>query len=84
MLLSSIYPEYEWLPWRFLHLHVAKGFWDDVKNQRDFMDWAGKKLNYKSREDWYGVTAEVINFFKLNFYNYFEGYYKVRRKRVVE
>ncbi len=58
--MSSVYPEYEWLPWRFSQ--VTKGFWNDMKNQRNFMDWAGNQLNYKIREDWYKVSAKVINF----------------------
>jgi hypothetical protein len=53
-----VYPEHEWLPWRFSK--VPNGFWDDIKNQRDFLDWAGKQLNYKNKEDWYKVTKEVI------------------------
>jgi hypothetical protein len=58
LLVSSIYPEYEWLPWRFAH--APKGYWNDVKNQRLFMDWAGKQLNYINKEDWYKSTTEVI------------------------
>jgi hypothetical protein len=54
-----VYPEYEWLPWRFNI--VLKGFWDDVKNQKKFMDWAGKQLDYKNREDWFKVTTKVTN-----------------------
>ncbi len=57
ILISNVYPEYEWLPWRFNQ--VPKGYWDDMKNQRNFMDWAGKQLNYTNREDWYKVTIKV-------------------------
>ncbi len=64
LLISSIYPEYEWLPWRFSH--VPNGYWDDMKNQRNFMDWVAGKLNFKNREDWYKITKGVINF-KLKF-----------------
>ncbi len=60
LLISTVYSEYKWLPWRFSH--VPKGYWEDMKNQRNFMDWVGKQLNYNDMEDWYKVTAEVINF----------------------
>ncbi len=60
LLLSNIFPEYEWLPWKFVQ--ISKGYWKDMKNQRKFMDWAGKELNYTNKEDWYKVTTEVINF----------------------
>ncbi len=59
LLISSVYPEYEWLPWKFNQ--IPKGFWNDMKNQRNFMDWAGKQLNYIIREDWYKTTAEVLS-----------------------
>ena len=57
-LVSSVYPEYEWLPWRF-HKTPAN-YWTDVKNQRKFMDWAGKELGIKDMSDWYKVTTRVV------------------------
>ena len=56
-LLTSIIPEYEWVPWRFSRL--PKNYWEDVKNQRKFMDWAGKELGIKEMDDWYKVPNEV-------------------------
>jgi hypothetical protein len=55
------------LPWRFQK--VSKGFWKKIKNQKDFMDWAGKELNVQDKEDWYKVTSEVDHktYFKLKF-----------------
>ncbi len=53
-----MFPEFEWLPWKF---HVPKGFWNDMNNQRNFVDWVGKQLKYKNREDWYKITARVKN-----------------------
>eukprot|EP01122_Echinamoeba_exundans_P010752 TRINITY_DN408_c0_g1_i1.p1 TRINITY_DN408_c0_g1~~TRINITY_DN408_c0_g1_i1.p1 ORF type:complete len:476 (-),score=30.93 TRINITY_DN408_c0_g1_i1:389-1816(-) len=41
-LLSKVYPEHEWLPWRF---KVAPhGFWPDIKNQRVFMEYLLKNI----------------------------------------
>jgi hypothetical protein len=57
LLLSSVYNDYIWLPWKFSH--VAKGFWNDVNNQREFLNWVATQLNYKDTTDWYKITTEV-------------------------
>jgi hypothetical protein len=54
---TSVYSEFEWLPWRFNC--VPKGFWNDLKNQRNFMEWAAKQLDYKNMEDWYKISIKV-------------------------
>jgi hypothetical protein len=56
-LMSSVYPEYEWLPWRFVK--SPHNFFVDNKNKRDFLDWAGKKLGIKELDDWYNVSLKV-------------------------
>ena len=56
-ILSDVYPEYEWLPWRFIR--TPKQFWDDPKNQRTFLEWAGKQLKIKEMSDWYKVITHV-------------------------
>jgi hypothetical protein len=56
-MLSDIYPEHEWVPWKF---RVNTGFWNDITNQREYMNWVGKQLNYKEMSDWYKITQEVI------------------------
>ena len=56
-LLSAVYPDYEWLPWRFQRNRTY--YWSDSKNWRTFMEWAGKKLNVKEMKDWYNVTNQV-------------------------
>ena len=55
--LSTLYPEYEWLPWKFES--CPKHFWTDVKNQRKFLEWAGKELKIKDMSDWYNVSFKV-------------------------
>jgi hypothetical protein len=57
LLLSAAYPELEWLPWKFAS--CPQNYWDDVQNQRTFMDWATKKLNIKDMSDWYKVSVKV-------------------------
>jgi hypothetical protein len=56
-MLSSVYPEYEWLPWKFKK--CPKGLWENVNNLRRFMDWAAKELNIKEQNEWYNVKREV-------------------------
>jgi hypothetical protein len=60
LLLANAYPEYnyEWLPWKFNRLPPF--FWDDVKNQRKFVDWVGKVWKIKEKSDWYTVTPNVV------------------------
>jgi hypothetical protein len=53
--LTSIYPEYKWLPWRFRA--CPRGYWNDINNQRMFMDHVATVLNIQKPEDWYSVTS---------------------------
>jgi hypothetical protein len=64
-LLVAMYPEHDWLPWRFAL--VPRIFWDDAKNQRKVLEWAGKQLGVKQFSDWYEITVKVRLFssFKL-------------------
>jgi hypothetical protein len=56
-LFSTIYPDYNWLPWKFSMSTL--NYWGDVKNQRTFMDWAAKELNVKEMSDWYKISNKV-------------------------
>jgi hypothetical protein len=56
-LLASMYPGYDWLPWKFAK--CPQNYWEDTKNQRKFMDWAGKELKVKEMSDWYNITLNV-------------------------
>lgn len=62
-MLSTVYPEHNWLPWKFERANV--GLWNDVKNQRKFLDWVSPQLNVKDLGDWYKVGEKVC--FKRNF-----------------
>ncbi len=57
-MLSSHYPNYDWLPWKFEE-RLPVGFWNDIKNQLNFMDWVATELQYKEKEDWYKLSSEV-------------------------
>ena len=56
-LLAQVYPEYDWLPWRFEQ--CPRFYWHDMHNVRKFMQWAGKQLNVKEMSDWYNVSTVV-------------------------
>ncbi len=59
-LLSSVYNECEWLPWRF---HIApKNFIFQKTDRIKFMKWAGERLNIKEPNDWNQVTENVKNY----------------------
>ncbi len=49
--LKSVYPDYDWLPWKFLHTN--RGYWENPNNQKEFMLWAAKHLHINQLEDWY-------------------------------
>jgi hypothetical protein len=57
LLLAKVYPDYDWLPWKFAK--CPHDFWDDPKNQRKFLEWAGKQLNIKEMNDWCQVSNQV-------------------------
>lgn len=57
--LQFVYPEHNWLPWKFAQ-HVPRGFWNVKENQRDFMNWLGNVLGFKSMNNWYNVTHQTI------------------------
>ena len=57
-LVTSIYPNYNWSTWKFHQ--VPRGYWKDIKHQKDYMDWLGKKLGYTMMDDWYKINQKDI------------------------
>jgi hypothetical protein len=55
--LSKMYPNYDWLPWKFVR--CTRNFWDDVNNKRKYLEWVSKQLNIKEMSDWYKVAQKV-------------------------
>ena len=58
-MLSTVYPEYNWLPWKFSR--TMSGFWKVKENQRNFMEWAAKELKLNDIKDWYKVSHKEIS-----------------------
>lgn len=63
-LLSAVYPEHNWLPWKFRKGNA--GYWDDIQRQKTFLDWAATQLNVKNVNDWLKIKKKVI--FALSFF----------------
>ena len=55
--LSSVFPEYDWLPWKFDSCPSI--YWTDVNNQRKFIESVAKELKIKDISDWYKVSSNV-------------------------
>ena len=53
-ILSVIYSDYNWLPWKFDS--CPETFWNDIENQKWFMTNAIKELNINKWSDWYSVS----------------------------
>jgi hypothetical protein len=57
LLLSKIYPDYNWLPWNFDNNLL--NYWEDMKNQKKFIEWVETQLNIKGMTGWYEVSNKV-------------------------
>jgi hypothetical protein len=53
-LLEAIYPEHEWLPWKFPQAPAR--FWSQHANQRRYLDWLGNSMGFNSKDDYYKLT----------------------------
>lgn len=58
-LLNEMLPEIEWLPWKFKM--VTPYYWDKFENQKNYMNWLYKELNYTKMDDLYNICAKIIN-----------------------
>jgi hypothetical protein len=59
--LEIIYPDTYWLLWKFDC--IAKGFWQDEDNQRNFFEWFALEKNILHVDDWYSIN---LNDFEEN------------------
>eukprot|EP00028_Trichosphaerium_sp_Am-I-7-wt_P003245 CAMPEP_0168521968 /NCGR_PEP_ID=MMETSP0405-20121227/8998_1 /TAXON_ID=498012 /ORGANISM="Trichosphaerium sp, Strain Am-I-7 wt" /LENGTH=334 /DNA_ID=CAMNT_0008543341 /DNA_START=344 /DNA_END=1348 /DNA_ORIENTATION=+ len=56
--LKSIFPEIKWIEWKFKHAPL--GYWQNMENQRNKMDFASQELNYKTVDDWERVNRRSL------------------------
>jgi hypothetical protein len=66
--LNAVYPEYN----LSAPIRKPKGHWNDILNQRIFLDQLAEKLKVKKPEDWYNVTVNTVlqhggSFVKTNY-----------------
>ncbi len=66
-LLTTVYPQYptttrplhlcmhKWYTFKFSST-VPRGYWNDISNQRSFLEYLAKTLNITDQEGWYQVT----------------------------
>jgi hypothetical protein len=55
---ASNFASREMHPWTFGK--CPNKFWDDMKNQKQFVDWTAKQLNIDQMSDWYNISSKVI------------------------
>lgn len=58
-ILTSLYPDHNWLPWKFVSMPNSSSYWTDIKNQRMFLDWVSQELFFKNYDQFYSVTTKV-------------------------
>lgn len=46
---------YDWLPWRFNK--TPRGYWQVREHRVRYMNWLGKHLGYRRKEDWYQLRS---------------------------
>ncbi len=69
---ETIYPNFNWLPWKFHK--CPQGFWNDINNQRIYMNWLFKNLGYEKIEDWYKINQNLITSnYGFGIINYYKG-----------
>jgi hypothetical protein len=55
---KELYPSVDWKPWLFAK--VPPNFWAKKQNRVAYMRWLGKKLSFKTPEDWYAITRKAF------------------------
>ncbi len=58
-LLTTVYPEYAWRASKFA-THAHKGYWDELGNQRSFLNTMAKNLNILEQGGWFTVTRDML------------------------
>jgi hypothetical protein len=56
--LEDVYKDHKWLPWKFAS--APRNYWQDTKNQREYLDWLAIHLHIVSPDGWYKVSRETV------------------------
>lgn len=62
--LQSIYPEHEWLLWKFKYISHSSLNSPEVRSK--MLDWLAKVLNITKLEDWNRVSVEQLSKLKIH------------------
>ena len=57
-LLAEVYPEFDWLPWKFSSFN-SKILVSNANRRQNYIEWMSKQLNIKEMNDWYKIKPEV-------------------------
>eukprot|EP01125_Pyxidicula_operculata_P008535 TRINITY_DN2859_c0_g3_i4.p2 TRINITY_DN2859_c0_g3~~TRINITY_DN2859_c0_g3_i4.p2 ORF type:complete len:333 (-),score=32.63 TRINITY_DN2859_c0_g3_i4:27-1025(-) len=57
-LLKAIYPDYQWLPWKFRK--SPRGFWSSKDNRYAYLRWIETKLGISEPSMWYHFTSKRV------------------------
>ena len=63
-LLRKVYPEYEFLPWRFLV--TPRNIWKDLGVLKMAVQFLEKALKMNSRSDWHRVSVNELKSYGLS------------------
>lgn len=55
-MLRAVYSDFVWVPWKLQN--TPDGFWNSLENQREYMDWLGLTLGYRTLDDWYTIEQK--------------------------
>ncbi len=55
-LIRELYPDQEWLQWRFIQ--VSQGYWKEKANRIAYLKWLKLQLGYRSTDDWFKIKNQ--------------------------
>jgi len=56
--LTSAYPEFDWLPWKFMN--SPRYIWNDLGVMKKALRYVETQLRFSNSQDWYRVTKEQL------------------------
>jgi len=68
-MLRSVYPEHEWLPWRFSS--PPKNWALDTATQKRFIEWLHQQLGNTKADNYNYLTREIIEKYGGNDYSFY-------------
>eukprot|EP00026_Physarum_polycephalum_P002945 Phypoly_transcript_02954.p1 GENE.Phypoly_transcript_02954~~Phypoly_transcript_02954.p1 ORF type:complete len:796 (+),score=103.49 Phypoly_transcript_02954:213-2600(+) len=57
-MVMDTWKDHKWHKWKFVQ--VPKGFWDNLENQKEFVEYAKQSLNITNFDDWYKIKESDL------------------------